>query len=283
LPILLALVVSLLIIAYLAYTAISGSKDISENRAGGAEENRNHGEIAQDDRPRRGRLSRMGGVRRRQTAQEEEEEEPLAVEKQEEEEPAKKLGKKKELKLQMKEEKKQMRQAEEERREQKKEKEEKFAEEQKRKEEEREASERQMQLEEEQIRKERAKKEEEEYQQWKQMISVEASGTVVEEQQEKESKIEDFIRFIRERKVVMLEDLAAEFTMKTMEAIELIERLDKEGKISGLVDDRGKYIHVTREEMEKVAKFINRRGRVSIDDIARESNKLINLKPLVSD
>jgi hypothetical protein len=59
--------------------------------------------------------------------------------------------------------------------------------------------------------------------------------------------------------------------------------LDKEGRLTGLIDDRGKFIHITVEEMEKVAKFITRKGRVSIEDIARESNKLINLTPRVSD
>jgi len=171
--------------------------------------------------------------------------------------------------------------AEEERREQNKLKEEKLSEEKKKKDEEREEIEKQRELEEEKVRQERAKKEEEEYQQWKQMMSVEGSGTVLEEQKEKESKIDDFIKYIKERKVVMLEDVAAEFNMKTMEAIELIDRLDKEGRLSGLIDDRGKYIYVTRDEMEKVAKFISRKGRVSIEDIARESNKLINLKPLL--
>ena len=65
--------------------------------------------------------------------------------------------------------------------------------------------------------------------------------------------------------------------MKAAEMIELLQRLDKEGKISGVIDDRGKFIYISREEMQKVAAFINRKGRVSIEDIARESNKLINL------
>jgi len=59
--------------------------------------------------------------------------------------------------------------------------------------------------------------------------------------------------------------------------IELIQKLDKEGLISGVIDDRGKFIYVSREELQKIAKFINRKGRVSLEDIARESNKLINL------
>jgi len=283
LPILLAIAVSLLIIGYLAFTAFRGNSKENGGNEGGARVENDEAEVQGGERgTRRGRLARMGAARRRQTAQEEVEEQ-VDIEKKEEDEPIKKIGKKKELKMQMKEEKKQMREAEEERRDQRRQKEDKQAEEQKKKETEREEAEKQREQEELLIRREKEKKEEEEYQQWKQMISVEGSGTVLEEQQEKESKIDDFIKYIQERKVVMLEDLAAEFNMKTVETIELIERLDKEGRLSGLVDDRGKFIYVTREEMEKVAKFIHRKGRISIEDIARESNKLINLKPLVSD
>jgi Mn-dependent DtxR family transcriptional regulator len=111
------------------------------------------------------------------------------------------------------------------------------------------------------------------------MISVEASGSVQQEKEERDGKLDDFVKYIQHRKVVMLEDVAAEFNMKTIDVIDMIDRLDKDGKMSGLVDDRGKYISVTREEMEKVAKFITRKGRVSIEDVARESNKLINLNP----
>jgi hypothetical protein len=63
------------------------------------------------------------------------------------------------------------------------------------------------------------------------------------------------------------------------EVVETLERLDKEGKISGVIDDRGKFIYITKDEMLKVANFIKRKGRVTIEDIARESNKLIDLTP----
>lgn len=52
-----------------------------------------------------------------------------------------------------------------------------------------------------------------------------------------------------------------------------------EGRLSGVMDDRGKFIHVTREEYESVAKFIKQRGRVSIGELVESSNKLIRLVP----
>jgi DDRGK domain-containing protein 1 len=40
--------------------------------------------------------------------------------------------------------------------------------------------------------------------------------------------------------------------------------------LTGVIDDRGKFVHITAEEMDKIAKFITRRGRVSIGDITKE-------------
>ena len=46
-----------------------------------------------------------------------------------------------------------------------------------------------------------------------------------------------------------------------------------------MIDDRGKFIYITMEELESVAKYIRQHGRVSISDLADSSNRLINLNP----
>ena len=48
--------------------------------------------------------------------------------------------------------------------------------------------------------------------------------------------------------------------------------------VLGVVDDRGKFIYISQEELEAVAKFIKQRGRVSISEISDSSNSLINLE-----
>lgn len=40
--------------------------------------------------------------------------------------------------------------------------------------------------------------------------------------------------------------------------IEKLKQFEEEGKLSGVIDDRGKFIYVTKDEMEKVAEFIHR-------------------------
>uniref|UniRef100_A0A8C5IQJ5 DDRGK domain containing 1 n=1 Tax=Junco hyemalis TaxID=40217 RepID=A0A8C5IQJ5_JUNHY len=48
---------------------------------------------------------------------------------------------------------------------------------------------------------------------------------------------------------------------------------------AGVIDDRGKFIYITAEEMAAVAQYIRQRGRVSIAELAQASNSLINLQP----
>lgn len=48
---------------------------------------------------------------------------------------------------------------------------------------------------------------------------------------------------------------------------------------AGVIDDRGKFISITPEELDSVAQFIRQRGRVSITELAQASNSLINLMP----
>lgn len=48
---------------------------------------------------------------------------------------------------------------------------------------------------------------------------------------------------------------------------------------TGVIDDRGKFISITPDELDSVAQFIKQRGRVSITELALASNTLINLMP----
>ena len=65
--------------------------------------------------------------------------------------------------------------------------------------------------------------------------------------------------------------------MKTQDAIDRLQKLVADGTLTGVIDDRGKFIYISRAEMESVAKFIRQRGRVSLTDLAENSNQLIEL------
>merc|ERR1711997_936868 len=137
----------------------------------------------------------------------------------------------------------------------------------------------QKQLEEEQrIREEKERQEHEEYLKLKESFMVDEEGFDEDDEEDQENKLEIFIQYVKDTKVVVLEDLAAHFKMKTQDTIDRVTTLIDEGKLTGVIDDRGKFIFISQEELEAVSKFITQRGRVSISELAENSNRLISLQ-----
>ena len=188
-----------------------------------------------------------------------------------------KIGKKKLEKLQAKADKKLQREAEQREREENRKRREKIEEEEKKKREQEKEEEMAQEEEEKRLREEKERKEQEEYEKLKAAFSVEGEGCDAEDDGDEENKLLRFVNYIKESKVVMLEDLAAQFHLKTQEAIDRVTQLQEDGILTGVIDDRGKFIYISQEELEAVAKFIRQQGRVSIADLALNSNQLISL------
>uniref|UniRef100_A0A182PH48 DDRGK domain-containing protein 1 n=1 Tax=Anopheles epiroticus TaxID=199890 RepID=A0A182PH48_9DIPT len=131
-------------------------------------------------------------------------------------------------------------------------------------------------------REEKERKEHEEYMMLKQAFSVEEEGFEEDNADEQQNSLLEFIKFIQDNKVVVLEDLAVQFKLKVQAVIDRIGELQKEERITGVIDDRGKFIYISEEELKSVAKFIRQRGRISITELAENSNQLINLAPVVA-
>nr|CAG4645313.1 EOG090X0N9E [Leptodora kindtii] len=187
-----------------------------------------------------------------------------------------KVGKKKLAKLEAKAEKKAAREAEEREREEQKKKELEQMNERRLKEE----QEAQLEKEkEEQLKREieeRERQEHEAYLQLKASFIVEEQGYDAEETVE-ENLLQRFTEYVQTSKIVLLEELAANFQLKTQDAIDRLQKLVNEGVLTGVIDDRGKFIYISHEEMQSVARFIRQRGRVSISDLVESSNQLIEL------
>lgn len=131
-------------------------------------------------------------------------------------------------------------------------------------------------------REEKERKEHEEYLMLKQAFSVEEEGFEEEDADEQQNTLLEFIKYIQDNKVVVLEDLAVQFKLKVQAVIDRIGELQKEERITGVIDDRGKFIYISQEELKSVAKFIRQRGRISITELAENSNQLIHLAPVVA-
>jgi len=126
---------------------------------------------------------------------------------------------------------------------------------------------------------EKERKEEEEYRKLAESFIVDEEGFDETNggESDSENQLQVFIQYIKDTKSVVLEDLAAHFKMKAQDTIDRVTELLDQGHITGVMDDRGKFIYISQEELESIAKFIKQRGRVSISELAENSNKLISL------
>uniref|UniRef100_F1S8B0 DDRGK domain-containing protein 1 n=1 Tax=Sus scrofa TaxID=9823 RepID=F1S8B0_PIG len=162
-----------------------------------------------------------------------------------------KIGAKKLRKLEEKQARKAQREAEEAEREERKRLESQREAEWKKEEERLRLEEEQKEEEERRAREEQAQREHEEYLKLKESFVVEEEG-VGETMTEEEVEL-----------------------FSSQDTINRIQDLLAEGTLTGVIDDRGKFIYITPEELAAVANFIRQRGRVSITELAQASNSLI--------
>ena len=130
------------------------------------------------------------------------------------------------------------REAEQREREENKKRREKIEEEEKKKRDAEKEEERLQEEEERRVREEKERKEQEEYEALKAAFSVEGEGCDAEDEGDEENRLLKFVNYIKETKVVLLEDLAAQFHLKTQEAIDRVTQLQEDGLLTGVIDDR---------------------------------------------
>ncbi|KAI1731756.1 DDRGK domain-containing protein [Ditylenchus destructor] len=124
---------------------------------------------------------------------------------------------------------------------------------------------------------ERERKEMEEYKKLKESFNVEEQGFDVMDEESSENLIKSFIEYIQQKKVVHVDELASHFGLSSEEVVNRLETFIDEKLITGVFDDRGKFVYVTDDELQAVAKFINQRGRVTLQELVEYSNHLISL------
>ena len=197
-------------------------------------------------------------------------------------EPYKKLTKKEQLKMIKKQEKaeqkERMRLFLEEKKKREKEKEKELLLKQKMKEQEEKELEEEIQR----VKEEQKKKDDDIYNQWKDMMKVGEEG--VEKLDFKDEEvINKFLDYIKIRKVVSLEDISGTFKLSPNDIVLKLNKFEKEGRITGIIDDRGKYIYITEKEMSLIEKMFINRGRISKADLIKECNRLIRFEPTEED
>lgn len=130
------------------------------------------------------------------------------------------------------------------------------------------------------LKAEREQREQEEYERLRTQFAVDESGQLELEGAEAENKLAEFVQYIAKRKVCMLDELANRFGMRSVtDAVDRIQQLLATGRLSGILDDRGKFIFVSVEEYEAAARLVRQAGRISIAELTEQLGRVINLKP----
>lgn len=113
------------------------------------------------------------------------------------------------------------------------------------------------------------------------MFSVEETGKHQLSEEEERRRAEAFNRqllgVLKGAKLSLLEDLSHKFKVSTKEMVERIRQLEGEGAVSGIFDERGKYLVIEAGEWEAIKRYISARGRVKKSDIMVECAKLITI------
>jgi hypothetical protein len=131
------------------------------------------------------------------------------------------------------------------------------------------------------LRAEQEIRENTEFDSWKDLFTLESKGaaeTLIRE--ESCDLLQEFIDHIMASKVTVLEELAADFGLRTQDAVCRVQALEYMGRITGVLDDRGKFIFVSHKELRQVADYMKRRGRTPISDLAKQSNDFVEIRKI---
>ncbi|KAI3388177.1 hypothetical protein SNEBB_009900 [Seison nebaliae] len=129
-------------------------------------------------------------------------------------------------------------------------------------------------------REEEQKAEELEYLKWKSSLNVVEEGDdneVLSDLDTKSTMYQQFKNFVIENKIVRIDEIASIFGMKTHRVRDVIQLMESTKDLTGFFDDRGKYISLEKDNIDSILHFINRRGRLSINDLAEKSSEIIQV------
>jgi hypothetical protein len=132
------------------------------------------------------------------------------------------------------------------------------------------------------LKEDQDKRENDVYNKWKDQFEIAEEGEEVADMNN-EDLITNFINYIKLRKVVSLEDLSGVFKVNPNDLVGRLNLLEAQGRISGIVDDRGKYIYITEKELAAIEKIFMQRGRISKAELIKECNKIIRFTPTEED
>merc|ERR1712146_849495 len=124
------------------------------------------------------------------------------------------------------------------------------------------------------------RKKKQEYKAWKSMFTFEETGILHENENsfnDDKNMLSSLIKYIKTKKIVKIDELALKYNISSADMIQRLKTLQMNNEIMGIVDDRGKFISLEENELDAIANFIKKKGRISIADLTNECNRLIRL------
>eukprot|EP00892_Ulva_mutabilis_P003257 jgi/Ulvmu1/1302/UM011_0029.1 len=128
-----------------------------------------------------------------------------------------------------------------------------------------------------QAQEERKQREQAEFDAWKDLMLMDDAGEEANSREQLQERRDAMCARLKSGKVVELDSISAEFDMRCTEVISEIKHLEAEGVLTGVLDERGKYIYFSMEELQRLAQEIRSRGRISISAIAQEATDMLNM------
>lgn len=119
------------------------------------------------------------------------------------------------------------------------------------------------------------RQEEAQYRQWRGAIRVEGGGEAADAGVRAAALDAAIVQLARLRRVLVLDEVAEDLGVRTSELLERVEGLRAASSLRGVLDDRGKFVVVSDDDLDRLAAFVRQRGRVSLSELARHSNELV--------
>lgn len=76
-----------------------------------------------------------------------------------------------------------------------------------------------------------------------------------------------------------MEDLSSRFKISNKEVLQRIRDLEAIDRITGVVDDRGKYIYLKKSELEDVKRYIQAEGKLSRVELVNQCSRIVSIEP----
>jgi hypothetical protein len=89
------------------------------------------------------------------------------------------------------------------------------------------------------------------------------------------SAVSRFVDFIKEKRTVSMEELGSAFQMTAPDAVDRVKSLHASRALTGVLDDRGKFVYFSMEEMMQMREAIVQKGRISIADLTSICNTIL--------